>query len=103
MYELHIGGVDYSTANVQVTFAPDQTRRCVDIPIVDDNIPEEDEMFNVVIQNSDDVSPSQPSTTKITIIDEDRGKIIILLPCMLKIHINFSNQVLSLLMALMLK
>lgn len=67
------GGVDFSTTNVQVTFAPDQTKRCVDIPYINDNIPEDDEMFNVVIQDTDNVSPSQPSTTKITIIDEDRG------------------------------
>lgn len=65
--------MDFSTTNVQVTFAPGQTKRCVDIPYINDNIPEDDEMFNVVIQDTDNISPSQPSTTKITIIDEDRG------------------------------
>lgn len=61
-------------------------------------------MFNIVIQNSDDVSPSQPSTTKITIIDEDRGKNSYLATMLIVvIHINCLIQVLSLLMALMLK
>lgn len=73
MLTLYIGGVDFSTANVQVTFAPGQTKSCANISYTDDDIPEDDEMFNVVIQNSDNVSPQQPSTTKITIIDEDRG------------------------------
>ena len=95
--------MDFSTANVQVTFAPDQTRRCVDIPFINDNIPEDDEMFNVVIQNSDDISPSQPSTTKITIIDEDRGYNNYIVTILIITYINLSIQVLSLLMAPMLK
>jgi len=65
--------VDFPSANIQVTFTPDQTESCVDIPFTDDNIPEGDEMFNVVIQNSTTVSSREPSTTKITIIDDDRG------------------------------
>lgn len=66
--------MDFPTANVQVTFTPSQTRRCIDIPFNNDNVPEDDEMFNVVIQNSSTVSTREPSTTKITIIDEDRGQ-----------------------------
>ena len=65
--------MDFSIADVQVTFTPAQTRRCVNVPYNDDNVPEGDEMFNVVIQNSTDVSSRPPSTTKITIIDDDRG------------------------------
>ena len=65
--------MDYPTSNVQVTFTPGQTRRCVDIPFTDDNVPEGDEMFNVVIQNSSNASSRPPSTTTITIIDNDRG------------------------------
>ena len=67
------GGVDFSTSNVRVTFRPGQTRRCVNIPFSNDNIPEGDEMFNVVIRNTSNVSSRPPSTTKITIIDDDRG------------------------------
>ena len=73
VYAETTGGVDFSTANVQVTFMPGQTRRCVNIPFTNDNVPEGDEMFNVEIQNSTDVSSRPPSTTKITIIDDDRG------------------------------
>jgi len=69
----YIGGVDYPTSNVQVIFMPGQTRRCVNITFFDDNVPEGDEMFTVVIQNSSDVSSRPPSTTTITIIDNDRG------------------------------
>lgn len=56
-----------------VTFTPTQTESCVNVSFVNDNVPEDDEMFNVVIQDTIRVTPRDPSTTKITIVDDDRG------------------------------
>ena len=53
---------------------PGQTESCVDVPIVNDNIPEDDEMFNVSVQTSSVIVTDDPLTCKLTITDDDRGQ-----------------------------
>ena len=75
------GPADYGAVNQVITFTPQNEgdMLCVDIPIVDDNICEDDETFNVTI------TPNQPDCISIkpgfgegtvTIIDDDSEWII---------------------------
>ena len=46
----------------------------MNIPNVNDNIPEDDEMFNVSVQTSNVLMTDEPLTCKLTIKDDDRGQ-----------------------------
>ena len=62
-------GGDYTPLDLQmVTFSPGLTRICINIPIVNDSIPEPPETFTVEIPPDDDVNPGPPTT--IEIIDD---------------------------------
>ena len=75
------GPADYGAVNQVITFTPQNEgdMLCVNIPIVDDNICEDDETFNVTI------TPNQPDCISIkpgfgegtvTIVDDDSELII---------------------------
>ena len=64
-----IGGNDYFPTSLDVTFTPANSRVCKNISIVDDSIPESDEIFTVVIEPSSGVNPGIDS--RVNIIDND--------------------------------
>lgn len=74
---------DFSTSDITVNFAPSQSESCVEVPVVSDNIPEDDETFIVEIQTSDDYVIGEPPSAEITIIDSDRGEYVKM------VHIRF--------------
>ena len=47
--------MDYETLSTTLTFAACETRRCVDVVIVDDMIVEQDETFTVTLQRTPDL------------------------------------------------
>ena len=45
-----VGGVDYTELNVDLHLVPDDRRRCVEIVILADDMAEEDETFEVIVE-----------------------------------------------------
>lgn len=62
-------GVDYTPRSVQVTFAPGQTEAAIEIPILDDLLPEPDEMFTVNISAGSANLTLTNREAQITLID----------------------------------
>ena len=44
------GGVDYTTVVMNVTFSIEDTYQFIDVPLIDDNVLEQSEQFEVVIK-----------------------------------------------------
>lgn len=62
-------------SNRQITFQPDETMRCFEMTIANDNNQEQTEIFNVDVSPvTGDVSTVEPDTTCVTIIDDDGMK-----------------------------
>ena len=62
--------IDYTEVTTDVTFPPmSQLPRCVDIPIIDDVILEENEVF--LVQLSSSAATIAVDTATVTIIDND--------------------------------
>ena len=68
---------DYETTSGTLTFAPGETQATIDVPIVEDDIPEGDETFDIVFSNPSNgdlptdtvtvtISDSQPDTFTLT-------------------------------------
>jgi len=68
------GGVDYDFGPSTVTFPAGVTSISFDVPIIDDNILEDDETFNIILSTSlsDRISIGTPSQAIITIQGNDR-------------------------------
>ena len=69
------GGSDYLYGVYTVTFPANVTSQTVDIPICDDSVLEQDEMFSLaIVSNShpDNVTNGSPENVSITIVDNDR-------------------------------
>jgi len=71
---------DYSAGPYSVTFSPLMTRQLLTIAIVDDNIMEMNEQFQLTISNSlpDRVTISDPSQTIVTIRDDDGNLVTVM-------------------------
>ena len=54
-----------------MTFLPGQPRACYNQSVVNDNEPEDTESFNVSIINNPDITPGDPDTARINIVDDD--------------------------------
>ena len=68
---LSIGSQDYNVTRANLTFDEETSIGCVDIPIVNDNISEDPEIFQIVLTSDDpDVSITQPMSD-VTIVDDD--------------------------------
>lgn len=69
---IHIGGVDYSdVVNSNLVFNEDNTRICTHIPITDDRLDEEEEMFTVTLTTDDEDIRVAPDEAEIIITDDD--------------------------------
>ena len=74
LYYIMIGDVDYTSGPYIVTFPAGMITASFNIPILDDNVLENDEQFQLsIIFNSlpDRVTISDPSQTTVTIRDDD--------------------------------
>lgn len=72
----HIGQDDFLVpfSNMEFIFQPETARlqpHCSNISIRDDNILESDESFSVTLSSSDSAVVTDPSTTTVTIINDD--------------------------------
>ena len=68
------GGDDYTAGPYDVTFAAGETSVSFDVPIIDDNILEEDEMFTLIIVPTSlpaDVTRQGNVRTTVTIVDNE--------------------------------
>ena len=69
------GGVDYDSGQYTVTFPAGETSVPFDIGIIDDNIHEDNEDFDLTITRKtlpDGVTPGNPNSATVTIVDDDR-------------------------------
>jgi len=62
---------DYSASTHQLTFQPGITQQCADISIVEDVILENDEMFTVLLNTTDQAVVLSTATATIIITDND--------------------------------
>ena len=62
---------DYTPTPLTVFFGSTATMACADIPIIDDNIVEPNEMFTVVFSAPGDVLRGMPEQANVMIIDND--------------------------------
>ncbi len=69
-----IAGSDYTTVAQTISFAPGQTQKTIDIPIIDDSIPEPDELFVVTLTNATgNAATGDPAAAEVFIHDNDGG------------------------------
>lgn len=70
--------MDYSEpVGTTITFQPGDTRTCISIPIVDDQIPEPMECFLVNAQPRPDERSLISITNTTTVCIEDKGKVLV--------------------------
>jgi len=62
---------DYTAVNRSITFAPQQTRVTVTIPIVNDNLSELNERFNLILSNPVNTTLGLRNTATVTINNDD--------------------------------
>ena len=63
---------DYTSTETDLTFTPDNSRICVNIPITNDTIVEENKNFTVTVTSNDpSVQIGPNSNSAATIIDDD--------------------------------
>ena len=61
---------------MQITFGPEQLSATVQVPIVNDNIIENTEMFTAILMTAEENVEIIDNTATVTIIDDD-GKVLI--------------------------
>ena len=66
---------DYATVTMDLTFNSGNTNQTVMIPVVGDNVVESTESFTVSLTSADSAVMLNPSTTTVTIQDDD-GKFL---------------------------
>ena len=66
---------DYTTVSMDLTFNSGTTNQTVMIPIIGDNVVESTESFTVSLTSADSAVILNPSTTTVTIQDDD-GKFL---------------------------
>ena len=63
---------DYTSTETDLTFTPDNSRICVNIPITNDRIVEGNENFTVTVTSNDTTVQTGPnSNSTVTIVDND--------------------------------
>ncbi len=65
-------GVDYQPASGTMTFAPGQTSQSLQITILDDNLQDSGETFNVALSDPNGATLGTPSTATVSITGQDR-------------------------------
>ena len=78
-------GSDYTAITQTVVFAPNQTTAVVAIPILDDGIQEGSEDFSLTLSAPDGVLLGTPTTTVITIVDNDDTTGVLITPVLLAV------------------
>ena len=76
MYSLHTYTLasDFDDATITLTISPGDTSAVVSIPIIDDNIVEGDERFDVVLQpQGSGLTIRSPGQTVVVIVNDDGG------------------------------
>jgi len=70
----HVGSVDYAVGPYNVTFPAGMTMTSFNILLMDDNLLESNEQFQLIIVNSlpDRVTTRDPNQATVTIMDDDR-------------------------------
>ena len=71
-----VDGSDFNTISLQITFGPEQLSATVRVPIVNDNIIENTEMFTAILMTAEENVEIIDNTATVTIIDDD-GKVLI--------------------------
>ena len=66
-------GSDYTAASGTLTFAPGETAKSFNIVIIDDNIKESNETFNIVLSNASSATLGSPAGTTVSILDNDKN------------------------------
>ncbi len=64
-------GVDYKSANGTLTFAKGVLVQTVMVDLIDDNVPDSDETFNVGLSDPDGATLGVPTAAEVTITDTD--------------------------------
>lgn len=73
-----VAASDFESTVSSVQFSPGETRSCYNQTIIDNTIPEQFEMFNLVIIVNSQIIVGNQSLSRITIIDDDvRGNNVI--------------------------
>ena len=62
---------DFEVVNVLVEFSANQVEVVVTIPLVDDVFPEEQEVFEVILEASPGVFIDSPASANVTILNDD--------------------------------
>jgi sugar lactone lactonase YvrE len=65
------GGADYGTTVGTLSFAPGESSKNIAVPIIDDNIFEGTETFNLILSNPEGGELLSPSSSVITLTDND--------------------------------
>ena len=65
------GRCDYAISRDMLIFAPGETSKTIIIPIIDDSRTEPSESFSVELRNPTGATLGSPSTTTVTIVDND--------------------------------
>lgn len=63
-------GLDYTSTSITVTYAPGDVMQCITIPILEDMISEDPELFNVMLSSDDPNVVSNVPVAGVTITDE---------------------------------
>jgi hypothetical protein len=66
-------GSDYNAASGTLTFAPGETAKSFNIVIIDDNVKEPNETFNIVLSNVSSATLGSPAGATVTILDNDKN------------------------------
>ncbi len=67
-----VAGADYETGSGTVVFAPGETRKSVELAVIDDDLVEAEEVFHVRLTNPRGDAGIVRSTAAVTIIDDDQ-------------------------------
>jgi hypothetical protein len=64
-------GSDYTSNSGTLAFAPGETSKTFAVPILDDSLDEDNEIFNVALSNPSNATLGAPSSATVTILDND--------------------------------
>ena len=66
---MYIDGSDYTASSATLSF--DTMMQCLEVPLIDNSVVEDDESFSVMITNTPAMLTASPSSTSVIIEDDD--------------------------------
>ena len=85
---------DYTSVEDVIIFSPGINESCTMIPIVDDSVLENDEVFSVILSTTDSDVSLDPSSATVTIVDNDgMTPFIFLAPPLLSSRMLYFNSI----------